>query len=199
MRQGQRREDAETAGVIGHQLLAILVRLARNANGGLHPERRDLRRGGRYDRGSNAALVHVVKRFLDRPMRERRVAAADQVHGGKPGGRNNMMVHVDAVGICLAQGAGDAKHDGRCDAAENGGSPGKEASPVHRRRRLGCVGPRGVGHSKCSHWPVFGAAATPPAWKIKVRSRRAPPSSTYRACPESNMHVGPGMRPPARS
>ena len=39
MRQGQRRKDAETARVIGHQLLAILVQLARNANGGLHPER----------------------------------------------------------------------------------------------------------------------------------------------------------------
>ena len=137
MRQRQRREDAEPAGMVGRHLLAVLVRLARDLDRDRLAERNDLRRGWRKHGRRNPALVHVVQRFLNRPVRQRRIGAPDDVHRVEPARGRDMMVHVDAVRLGLSKGLRRKARAGKCERCASG----QQLAAAHagRGERLGAA------------------------------------------------------------
>ena len=127
MRKRQRREDAEPSRMIGHHLLTVLVRVARDLDRDRLADRNDLRRGRRKQGRCDPALVHILQRFLNRPVRQRRIGAPDDVHRAEPDRGRDMMMHVDAVRLGLRKGPGPEAHAGKGERR----APGQQLAAIH--------------------------------------------------------------------
>ena len=130
MRQRQHGKHAEPPGVIAHHLLHPFVRLARNARCRLRVAVQEvhLRRGRRHDRGRDAGRLHVVERFLHRPVDNGRIVEPGLLDGVEPGRRRDVVMHVDAMGLGLRERRRRHLHE-RVEA-EHGGAAGNESSPA---------------------------------------------------------------------
>jgi len=188
IRQRQHGEQAEAAGMIGHQLLGVFVRLAREAGGRLRVagEEIELRRGRRADRRGGAALVHVVERFLHRPVVERRIAEVGLLHRVEPGRRRDVVMHVDALRRALRRGLHPGGSQGA--GAEHGGAAGEKIAPRQ------CRGAIGRPACAAAEQQAHGLLPRRPSWRHPDDRRPFRPDSARRGWRDPRRAVKPPRR-----
>ena len=115
-------------GMVGHQLLGVVIQFARDPRRIGLLEGLGLGRGRRGDGGGDPALVHVFDASCAPTSRHRPVGEAQLPQSFEPGRRRDVVVDVDPVRLGLRGGLG-AK-----PAAPP--SPSAATPPARNRRRL---------------------------------------------------------------
>ena len=126
VRRRDRREQAEAAGMIAHELGAVFVDLAAELAGFLVVAPPGAGLDLRQHRRADAALVHVVERHLHRPFRRAGLVLAERLAMLR---RQEMVMDVDlGLGALRPHGRGAGGAE-----AERGDAAGDEFSAAERR------------------------------------------------------------------
>ena len=195
IRQGQRREGAETAGEILAQLRHVFVAHAHERAGLLHIAKPDAGIAQARDGGGDAILVHLLHGALGRPLGHdgRGIVGAAQNElalRGEPFGGIDVVMHVDAArggGWLLGQSHGGGGEGGGAEAFQKAAPsmqakarqtaifsrPGclrakksHDAFPRRCRQDRGHAAPR----QAASLAPSFGRKIDPAGWALRARA-----------------------------
>ena len=138
----EHREAPEAAGMVGDQLCGVFVALAHQLARCFAGSEIDARLRHREHRDRDARLVHIGQRFFRRPAPHQAITEIGADRRRDVARRRQMMVNIDAVGLCRRRSApwrsADAQPRAATVAASGHCQPRIGAGSAPRRTAKGC-------------------------------------------------------------